>query len=244
MFRRGYERGLAEGRKVRRVSSEHETAVLGIGQTPLSIQDFLADQLSDKLAEASRITPRKLEFEADVKAPVMIAATGGALVGAVVLISGVGAAYLLSGGVRWYVGSLWLAALSMAVYTFAQWKGGEALRHAALMTIETITGQDIDGDGIVGKAKNAPIGKTFLKLPNGTRIIEEVPITYAQAKIMYSKLKSNGWSFSRRKMKGVLSQSEASRMGELFIRHGMKKDDLLNESGRDYVAALAGLNDE
>lgn len=253
MFRKGYERGYSEGRRegaketrhnIVRVGSDHETAVLDVQQTPLTISQFIADQISERMETADRIFTRPMNVDADVRTPLLMAAVTGGFwfAGGITLLSGV--FYFAGASYQWYIGGAWASLLSAMWVTYGKWEGGEDLRHTALMTLERAIEKDLDGDGIIGKPKNAPIGKVFLKLPNNSRVIEDIPITHDQVSKMYNALKSNGWKFSRRKMKGILSQSEAQMVGEIFARHGMKVDDALNENGRDYVAALAGLDDE
>jgi len=156
----------------------------------------------------------KAELIGDVLVP-MLQATVTGIVGAMV------------GGL--VGGHLGAAAIGGAVSFGLSWLVLLVDHRAALWAIETVAGQDIDGDQVVGNPDPEPVSTVRVELaqrhPGGQRLrFVDLPIDDDKLSDVALAVLRNGSPFSRDGLSSVLSQTEYRRLSGAMVEAGLLHD--------------------
>ena len=95
-------------------------------------------------------------------------------------------------------------------------------RRALLAKVEQWTGQDLDGDQVIGEP---PTVRAELHDPTtGKQQFFDLPLPPSKVKALAAAVLHNGKAFSRPALKGVLSQGQYHQVARYFVRRGLARN--------------------
>ena len=95
-------------------------------------------------------------------------------------------------------------------------------RKALLAKVEQWTGQDLDGDQVIGEP---PTVRAELHDPTtGKQQFFDLPLPPSKVKALAAAVLHNGKAFSRPALKGVLSQGQYHQVARYFVRRGLARN--------------------
>ena len=129
----------------------------------------------------------------------------------------------LLGGATWVTAGRWAAGvgvLSWAGTTVWFVVGGRQ----ALWAREELIGRDLDGDGTIGEPEPKTVRVELHDAARQQTKYVDLPLPESKLRVLAVAVVLNGKPFSRRGLRGVLSQSEYARTSSELVRRGLARD--------------------
>ena len=190
----------------------HRTEVMTLRHTVEQPSQFVMAELPGRLATV----------ESDLTVPVgqalAVGLAAGVAVGVCTLLLGGpiaglrgGALWAWSGRLAGVIGAL-ATAVTTAFFVLAS--------RAALRRFEVTTGQDIDGDGVVGEPESVKV-----ELHNNKQVrFIDLPVSVGKLRDVARAVLWHGKAFSRPALHGVLTQTEYHKLAREMVRRGLVRD--------------------